>query len=628
MGPLPQFDKWDEIYRKYIDIPYHKPIFQAEGFSEGDVNLQQSQHYKKHFKFGNVTYLGRVNRRRGKPNIPVQNKSFVDFLSKRKLNLNFNYNVIVKNVNAEYQSASKYDKTQPILDEAAWALAGEWTKRHFGPGKMRGASIVSQEIAWQEMDKQTSPGYPHNLKYSTKSKMAQDKQHMSIIEDYWEMIKKTQQEQEWKPIWSCSEKVELRPIDKIALNKIRTFTASPVEHSVALNRLCLDMNNRFYASNGKTWSFVGGNKFMCGFDELHKRLSKHNNAYELDESEFDSSLFARAMYEQADIRFDFLAEEHKTVENKNIMFNLYESIIHSVITMQNGELLQKHTGNPSGSANTIVDNTMILFRLFAYAWIVLVKQTYGEENAQKKHDANNTDVTKRAYSETFGHYSDFMQEVEAALNGDDNSFTCSDKVDVFFNPKTIAPIWSGIGITTNTPCDKSGKKVEEIRFLSQGFTRIGTKWLPTPETNKVLSSIMYNSEIDDPMWHYMRACALRVDTWANKECRTIIQMYIEYIEMEYNNLFNSQIEVGPNDAKLKMSDIRNMYKTDNWIYKLYTNKEMSPQLTESVGQTEEFEFQKTFHIIKLATCLEDKQLQENNTEDLQNLKGVQNPLAQ
>lgn len=570
-----------------MSIPEHKTIFQAEGFAEGDPNLDQSRYYKEYFKHGNVTYLGRVNRRRGKPNKVIQNKSFIDFMMDNKINIDFKYNVIVKSAEGEYKSASKYDKAQPILDESAWALSKEWTLRHFGP-YMRGSQTVTQETAWQEMDKQTSPGYPHNLKYKTKAKMATDEKHMEIIGDYWDMIQKQQNEQEWKPIWSCSEKVELRPNEKIKLNKIRTFTASPVEHSVALNRMCLDMNNRFYASNGQTWSFVGGNKFMCGFDELYKRLSKHPNAFELDESEYDSSLFAKLLQEQADIRFEFLAQEYRTQANKNAMINLYESIIHSVIAMENGELLQKHTGNPSGSANTIVDNTMILFRLFSYAWILLARKEFGEENAQKVKNATFADVTKRSYLPTYGGYDDFMRNVEAALNGDDNTFTCSNAVVDWFNPDTIAPIWTSVGITTNTPCNKKNKKVEEVRFLSQGFTKVNGKWLPTPETNKVLSSIMYNAEIDDPMWHLMRAYALRVDTWGNKECRKYIAMYIEFLQKEYADIFHSEVEIGPDDVKLSMKDIRNMYKSDDWIWRLYSNKEHDfPQLNVSVGQSEE-----------------------------------------
>jgi hypothetical protein len=118
---------------------------------------------------------------------------------------------------------------------------------------------------------------------------------------------------------------------KLLENKIRTFTASPVEHSVALNRFCLDMNNRFYRSHGKTWSFVGCSKFLQGWNALFARLGIHPFAFELDESEYDSSLFVRAMYGQMEIRWDMLADEHKTAENSLRFQRLYDDIVHSVI---------------------------------------------------------------------------------------------------------------------------------------------------------------------------------------------------------------------------------------------------------------------------------------------------------
>lgn len=596
------------MYREFINLPEHRPIFQVEGTVEGDPIRDSSATYKKYFRNGIIEHLGRANRRRGLPNKVVENQSFIAFSNKQNLKINYSHKTIVKSIEGEYKSASKYAKAQPIVDEQAFAMSMEWTKRHFGPGIMMGSKVVSKETALKEMDANTAAGFPHSMKYVKKSLMYKDTRHMGIVDSYFSMIQRNQDKQEWFPIWSCSEKVELRPLEKILENSIRTFTASPIEHSVALNRLCLDMNNKFYSANGKTWSYVGGNKFMCGFHELHRRLSKHPNAFELDESQFDSSLFARLLYDQGEMRFTFLRKEEQTQEMRNAMRNLYDSIINSVIVMQNGELIRKFTGNPSGSANTIVDNTMILFRLFAYAWIVLAKEKFGSTNAAVRDMALDADVELRNYGATFGNYNDFMIHIEAALNGDDNTFTASDEVVDWFNPTTIAPLWSGLGITTNTPNDSKGQRVEQVRFLSQGFTLIGNKWLPTPETNKVLSSIMYGSDTDDPMWHLLRANALRVDTWANVECRTIIQMYIEYLMQEYNDQYWHNKLVGKQGSEVEMKDIRAMYKSDEWIWRLYTNHEGgNPQLSAEVDQSEE-NFSTTNTLKLISKCLHEEQI--------------------
>jgi hypothetical protein len=347
----------------------------------------------------------------------------------------------------------------------------------------------------------------------------------------------------------------MRTPEKIADNNLRTFTASPFEHSVNLNRMCLDMNNKFYDSANdvdgftQTWSVVGASKFVSGWDNLYRRLNRLRHAFELDESAFDASLFAEALMGQMEIRWSFLREEDRTPANRLRLERLYASIIHSVIVLENGELIQKHTGNPSGSSNTIVDNTMVLFRLFAYAWIVLCKE-----------------------QERPTTYEEFMREVEAALCGDDNTFTVSDEVVGWFNPTTIAPVWSGIGVTTKTPCEQP-RPLSEVQFLSQGFAyhdELGI-WVPVPETEKVFSSLMYGSEVDDVRWHYLRACALRMDSWGNPECRSVIAAYIEYLNAEHRKELVGSVD-RPKGA-VTMATIMSNWKSDAWMESLYCGRE-------------------------------------------------------
>jgi len=83
---------------------------------------------------------------------------------------------------AGYISAAKYDKAQPVLDEGAWAMAGEWTKRHFQ--HMSNSRVRTQEECIQAMDMTTSPGYPWTLKYTTKKQMMRDAQAMRVILDF------------------------------------------------------------------------------------------------------------------------------------------------------------------------------------------------------------------------------------------------------------------------------------------------------------------------------------------------------------------------------------------------------------------------------------------------------------
>jgi len=235
-------------------------------------------------------------------------------------------------------------------------------------------------------------------------------------------------------LWRSTLKSERRPVEKLQCDpqKLRVFTASPFEHSILLNRFCLDMNEKFYQGAGKhTWSFVGTSPFFLGFHDLYNRLNKHPNACELDESAYDSSLFRYLLRGCFDWRWSCLSSEFKTPENYNRFYVLYRDIIDSWIVCGEGEVVVKHRGNPSGSANTIVDNTFCLFWLFAYAFIRL-------SSGRLRPDG-------REYG-----YDSFMANCEAALNGDDNTFTCSDEIAYFFTPEKIAEQWSALGVKTTS----------------------------------------------------------------------------------------------------------------------------------------------------------------------------------
>lgn len=495
----------------------------------------------------------------------IINTSFVTYCEERGIKLPSAYRMVKRNMNASFKSAAKYDKEQPVIDQGLWALAGEWTTEHFYP-VMGGSRVFTQEEVLAEMDMKTSCGYPWNRKFADKASMLADAKACESIGAFWDILHLPMDTM--VPIWTCSQKVELRAVEKLAENSLRTFTASPIEHSVACNRLCLDMNQRFYGGGDATWSYVGTSKFLQGWDRLYRRLDVHPHAYELDESSFDASLFAQAMYGQRDIRWNMLREEDRTPDTWARLCNVYDSIVHSVIILENGELSQKHTGNPSGSSNTIVDNTMILYRLFAYAWLVLCEEI-GRETSR----------------------SDFENNVEAALNGDDNTYTVSDECNAWFTPAAIACVWSAIGVTTKTPCQTS-RPLKSVMFLSNGFgwdEGLGI-WMPVPETERVLSSLCYGSVVDDPRWHLLRACALRLDSYGNVECRRVLSGYIEYLNHKYRaEMFGDVCRSG--SAPVSMKEIRNVWKSDVWIEALYCGSESaSGDMTLPSVPGDEFEW--------------------------------------
>lgn len=469
------------------------------------------------------------------------NHTFASFMKDhpREMDCHF-YRQVQPSMGLGLKSFSKYDKEQPLnIDMECFALAGNWVKKHFGP-YMMGSQMLEFADVKPLADRTTSAGFPWTRIYHRKGDFL-DSGVDQMLDDFWKDL--CSDERKMRPIFTCSEKRELRPIEKLAQGKVRTFTAAPTEHSLALNRFCFDMNYRFYDSHMKTWSFVGGSKYLQGWDRLYHKLARFEyNAFELDVSDWDSSCNQLFLEGQRDIRWSFLSSKYQTLDNWKRLCSLYDDIIHSVVVLENADLVRKHTGNPSGCANTIVDNTMILFRLFAYCYIKLARQQGIKPE-----------------------YNEFMQNVVAALCGDDNTFTVSDEIKGWFNARSIIEVSKEIGFTVKVPSDDAwdARPLHECQFLSQSFVKHGERWLPMPDTDRILSSMMWGSGDGDIRWHFLRACALRNESWANIECRRILQDYIEYLLRNHGDQLIGEIN------GLKMDHVHALYRDNEELYSLY-----------------------------------------------------------
>lgn len=455
---------------------------------------------------------------------------------------------------AGYKSVAKYDKAQPVLNLAFWRLAGEWTIRHFQP-YLSNSRVLGAEYVRGEMDKQTSPGYPWNVISRNKAGVLSSHDYQSYVSSYWDRLSSGKR---CPVIWCSNVKDELRSAEKLRDNKLRTFTGSPLEHVECTMRLCWDMNNSFYLSNNQTWSFVGGTKFRRAWNSLFQRLSKHPNAFELDESAYDSSLFREAMFGMVDFRWAMFAPSERTPENRTRLEAVYLEIVDSLLVCSEGDLVLKNTGNPSGSANTIVDNTVCLFRLMCYAWISL---WFAEKKLGNK--------TSLFLDHDTPAYSAFMSNVEAALNGDDNTWTASDEVVGWFNAKSVASQWSQIGVITHADTYVA-RPLIQCSFLSMSFRRAGNSSLlvPVPEKEKVYCALLWGGRVlDNPRMALLRAYALRIESYWDSECRVFLAEYIKWLHLTYGDALKAKPSTKHLDFTLEQ--VETVYRTDSEIESLY-----------------------------------------------------------
>jgi len=516
----------------------------------------QTKLFCEKFRSGHVQHLGNANRFCKLKHVEYENFSFKEFCDEHNIRFEPTHRQALRNLEAGYKSAAKYDRPQPAYERKAFGVACDWLRKHFRP-YVSGARILDQDTVINDLDRGTAAGYPWNLIFHSKGEMF-DAGFLAPIIWYWNLIGlipyqvpiRLALSQCYHPIWTNTEKKEIREIKKLIENKIRTFTASPTEFTVAANRMCLDFNNLFYSA-GKTCSFVGKTKFFQGWHNLYLRLAKHPRGFEFDAGSFDASVFRDALLDQMEFRWESYPSYLQTPENRRRLTHIYGEIINSVIILESetgvADVILKNTGNPSGSVNTIVDNTMVLFRIFVYCWVRLCPPELFE-----------------------GGYPFFSNNVEMALNGDDNTLTVSSLVLPFYNAENIIIVARELGVELTTP-DPNPRHPLELSFLSQTPVleeSFSSQWvLPAPDYGRVLSSLMYGSETQDIRWHLLRAAALHVDSWANVSLRRILMDYMKFVMRRYKHKLVGTIN------QIRIEDIFNMIQSDIWCYTLYTGLE-------------------------------------------------------
>jgi len=426
-----------------------------------------------------------------------------------------NWGLPVPNREAAYISLAKYSKDVTALDARsalAWNGSADWLRRHFGV-HMQNSRVKSQEEVVVGLDMTTSPGFPWTRKYANKRAMYDDwKEFSQYMEDDWDRLKCN----DYVAIFGNSLKEEIRLAEKIDANSLRTFTAGPIEMTIHGNRLFEDMNEKFYASHLKTASVVGFSPWKGGWDELYRKLKKFDNGFALDESQYDSSLRAYLMWAVAEFRWSMLREEDRTPDNLARLQVYYRNLINTVIITSDGVFVQKQGGNPSGSVNTIVDNTLILYMLLAYAWQMSCP------SAMRSYEA-------------------FDASLALALCGDDNTWTVSDEALCFFNARSVIEEWAKIGVITTTDC-LDPRPVEELDFLSAFTVFIDGIAIPIYNREKLLTSLLYSRLPGDPAYTLIRAAALLRVGWADVQVRGYLREFISWLVSSYGNVLRDSKE--------------------------------------------------------------------------------------
>lgn len=495
-----------------------------------------------------MPYIGRATRHYYNNYTERENPTFLFFLQNNEIEFHSQYRQIDANVKAEYISFSKYNSPLSYKPHTpCLTFACKFLYTTFFP-YLYGSTETPLPIVLQELNKQTSPGWPFTMQFSKKKDAIQD--FPQILNMYWHLLKT---HLPVPTVWTLTVKQELRPLEKhvkygAEQDNFRVFTAGPLERIASGNRMFLDQNNRLYDAAGRTPSEVGSSKFYGGFARILGKFKNHPCAWSLDLKGFDSTQSEDLHYRVRDFRISMF--QRLTHDQVTIIHNLYRTLVHGIIITTQGELIQKNRGNCSGGDNTISDNGYIALICIFYAWIRCFMEQFPNQTPKLK----------------------FCEETLAiAIIGDNIFIGTKPEHVVWLNARLIYQYALELALTITTD-NWEYDLPENLEFCSMKFGTIDGLIVPVPETNKVLSSLMYGSKYQDTRIDLMRAYALRIESWANLECREIISKYIDFLLNKYREELVGDAKLG--DVTITMKQIHSMMKSDRELYSIYTGREL------------------------------------------------------
>lgn len=483
-------------------------------FREEVYVTQEHDQWLKQEYFPIVAGVHRYPRYKNQRSVDTFVKAYLD---ENKIDEQPEWGLPVPNQEAAYKSMSKYAKdVLPLTTRQVRAinLAWEWTGLQFGP-YMRGSRIRDVSEVILALDKSTSSGYPFNNQFPKKKELFEnDPMIVEFLGEDWNRL----MENEYSFCFTNSLKEEVRPAEKCAANKIRTFTAGAVDGTVHGNRLFADMNEKMNSGYLRSASGVGMSPLKGNWDKLYRKLNIFRNGYALDESEYDSSLRAYMMWGCARLRWQQYRPEDQTDDNLKRLKVYYRNLVNSLVITPEGVIVMKLGGNPSGSVNTINDNTLILYTLLSYAWIML----YDEDEEPS--------------------YAEFELNTSKILVGDDNTWTVSDWAHRFYNGKTVIDVWKDIGVVTTTD-SLEPRPAQELDFLSAKTIFYKGMAIPIYDRTKLMTSLLYSETCSQsPAYTLLRAAALLQNGWTDHQFRRFCRDFISWLLDHFDEICHNDVD--------------------------------------------------------------------------------------
>lgn len=233
----------------------------------------------------------------------------------------------------EYTSLSKYAKHGPYFHSLSMHRATIMLSNVCNC--MRGSDLLDPVDAASFIVKNTSPGYPWQLRFDTKGALLLSCEYWDYYRVYrWDIMRGV-----FRPnFWKGFVKREPKKIGKLLAHLPRTILSGATEHLHQGYELFMDQNEKIKAESilGRTPFFVGCTKYMGGWQKLFFRIDRFPNHFDGDCDQWDASMF-RAMFNIIKyIRFSNFRDRNQALWN--MLTNYYANVVGSAIVGSLGDL--------------------------------------------------------------------------------------------------------------------------------------------------------------------------------------------------------------------------------------------------------------------------------------------------
>jgi len=132
-------------------------------------------------------------------------------------------------------------------------------------------------------------------------------------------------------------------------------------------------------------------------------------------------------------------------------------------------------------------------------------------------------------------YDSFVTNTALALCGDDNTWTVSDAAVGFSNSSAVKHTMGELGVIAVTDTDEP-RQADELGFLSARTVYLQGQAVPLYDSSKILTSLLYSEDSDDPVLTLTRACCLMQSGWTDIDLRRYLYAFISWLVEEYDQV--------------------------------------------------------------------------------------------